>query len=539
MPTKCKATTTSGERCKAWARPDGEFCPFHDPRPKAESNRPSNIIEAMMDDRFFGTMFTPNDTWASWTIFLKGLYGLFLDEDEKCLFSHFTGRETARPEGYLSAACVVGRRGGKSRIAALIAAYECLWGGHEKELSKGERGWAFCLGNDRQQSAVVLGYVRALLSLFPDEIERETSDEIYLRNGTAVGVRTCSFKSVRGYSTIAVVADEIAFWRDENSANPAEEVITALLPSLKPNARLISISTPYAKSGYFYNIYKEHFAKDSDELVFVAPTVEMNPTYSQETINRLIARDEARFRSEFYSEFRSDIENFLGEVLVRGAATRTLSLPDPKVRYVGHLDPSGGRSDSMTLGIAHKEGEKVILDRIEERKPPFDPSVIVEEFAGILKLYGCHSVTSDRYSGEWCAEAFRKKGIFVSVSDLVTSDIYLEGQALFTMGRCEIINDERLIRQLLSLERRTGQQGRDRVDHPPNLHDDMATAAMGALVYAARGAVWTEAEQEARMPVKRHGSPLGIATEKAQSLESELRDWMGLGFSAMNRIVRR
>ena len=533
MPRPCTYVKPDKTPCRTFAVGETGFCYFHSEK-RTIPDRPRDIIEAMMDTRFFGSAFAPGDTWASWTILLKAAYGLAMDEDELALFQHFTGREHARPEGYQLLTAVVGRRGGKSRVSALIVAYESLWGNHEKELAPGERGWAFCISNDRQQSQVVLGYARSLLSLFPDEIERETSDEIYLRNGNAIGVKTCSFRGVRGFSTISVVADEIAFWRDENSSNPAEEVITSILPSMKPNARLIAISTPYAKSGYFYQTYKTSFAKDTDELVFSAPTLEMNPTYNPETIARLIARDPTRFRSEYYAEFRDDVSNFLPEVLVRGAMTRTLSFPDTKLRYVAHIDPSGGRSDSMTLAICHRSGEKVILDRMEERKAPFDPSEVTKEFAGLLQSYGCHSVTSDRYAGEWVAEAFRKQGVRVDVSDLSASDLYLEGQALFTMSRCEIINDERLALQLMSLERRTGRSGKDTVEHPPNMHDDLANAVVGALVFAARGTTWTEAEMNARLPQTQRMSPVGRAIEARQGMEDELRDFMG-----GSRIIRR
>ena len=37
--------------------------------------------------------------------------------------------------------------------------------------------------------------------------------------------------------------------------------------------------------------------------------------------------------------------------------------------YKAFVDPSGGSNDSMTLGIAHKEGATVILDAIREAKP--------------------------------------------------------------------------------------------------------------------------------------------------------------------------
>jgi hypothetical protein len=43
----------------------------------------------------------------------------------------------------------------------------------------------------------------------------------------------------------------------------------------------------------------------------------------------------------------------------------------------------------------------------------------------------------------------------------------------------------RLIGQLRNLERRASPMGRDRIDHPPNAHDDLSNSAAGALVLAA------------------------------------------------------
>jgi hypothetical protein len=45
------------------------------------------------------------------------------------------------------------------------------------------------------------------------------------------------------------------------------------------------------------------------------------------------------------------------------------------------------------------------------------------------------------------------------------------------------LDNERLRRQLLSLERKTGR-GRDVIDHPRGLQDDLANAVGGALINA-------------------------------------------------------
>jgi hypothetical protein len=39
--------------------------------------------------------------------------------------------------------------------------------------------------------------------------------------------------------------------------------------------------------------------------------------------------------------------------------------------------------------------------------------------------------------------------------------------------------------QFAALERRTSSVGRDRIDHPVNMHDDLSNATAGALVAAA------------------------------------------------------
>jgi len=52
-------------------------------------------------------------------------------------------------------------------------------------------------------------------------------------------------------------------------------------------------------------------------------------------------------------------------------------------------------------------------------------------------------------------------------------------------GEIELLDDERLVSQIASLERRTRSGGRDIIDHPPGGHDDLANAVAGVAVVAA------------------------------------------------------
>jgi hypothetical protein len=55
------------------------------------------------------------------------------------------------------------------------------------------------------------------------------------------------------------------------------------------------------------------------------------------------------------------------------------------LKYRAFVDPSGGSSDSMTLAIAHTEGEVHVIDVAKEIPAPFDPESAVAEFVRVLK----------------------------------------------------------------------------------------------------------------------------------------------------------
>jgi hypothetical protein len=147
-------------------------------------------------------------------------------------------------------------------------------------------------------------------------------------------------------------------------------------------------------------------------------------------------------------------------------------------------DWRGGSQDSMTMGIAHCEGDAVILDLVAERRPPFSPDAVVAEFAEVLKAYRIATVRGDRYAGEWPRERFRAYGIDYLPADKSRSDIYIECLPRVTARRVELLDNRKLITQLASLERRTARSGKDSIDHPPNGHDDVANSACGAIVIA-------------------------------------------------------
>jgi hypothetical protein len=285
------------------------------------------------------------------------------------------------------------------------------------------------------------------------------------------------------------VLDELAYWRSEDAKNPDQEVYQALTPGLAtlPDSMLIAISSPYRRAGLLYRKWREHFGKDDDDvLVIHATTRQLNPTIKQKVVDDALEADAPAARAEWLAEWRDDLSAYVDRATIEAAVEIGLLVRPPLSRlgYVAFVDPSGGSSDSMTLSVAHKEGDRVVLDLTIEKKPPFSPDQVTREMASVLKGYRCGRVTGDRYAGEWPREAFRKQGIVYEPSDRNKSELFIDCLPLFMSGRVSLIDNPRLVSQFAGLERRVGRSGRDSVDHAPGAKDDVANSAAGALVLA-------------------------------------------------------
>jgi hypothetical protein len=324
-------------------------------------------------------------------------------------------------------------------------------------------------------------------------ITREDRETFDLSNSVTIEVGTASFKSVRGYTIVAALCDEIAFWPTDDSAQPDYEILDALRPGMAtiPNAMLLCASSPYARRGALWDAHRRHYGKDGDPiLVWQAPTREMNPTVPQRVIDAATERDPASAAAEYGAQFRSDVESFVNREAVEACVSVGVRerQPMPGVTYSAFADPSGGSADSMTLAIAHQEENVVVLDALRERRPPFSPEDVVLEFAELLKTYRITEVQGDRYSGEWARERFREHGITYEMAAKPKSDLYRDLLPAINSRNVHLLDDARLIAQIVGLERRTARGGKDSIDHAPNSHDDLANSVAGVVAALASSA---------------------------------------------------
>ena len=375
---------------------------------------------------------------------------------------------------------IAGRWAGKDSIASGIAGAAAM-NDYRPLLRPGERATVMCLACDRAQARIVARYIAGYFSANPllaPLIERETDDGLELNNGVEIVVATNSFRAVRGRTIVCAIFDECAFWRDEASSTPDFETYNAVAPGLVtlPTGMLIGISTPYRRSGLLFDRWRRFYGQsDDDVLVVKGPSTALNPTLPQAIIDAALERDPEAAAAEWLAEWRSDLADFVSRDVVDAAviAGRRELPPIGGIPYTAFVDPSGGSSDSMTLAIGHADGDRAILDALREVKPPFSPASVVAEFAGLLQSYGISTISGDRYAGEWPRERFRDHGIAYEPADRPKSDLYRDLLPLLNSGRCELLDEPRLVSQLCALERRTSRGGRDSIDHPQAGHDDL------------------------------------------------------------------
>ncbi len=455
----------------------------------------SSIIALM--DKVLGDQFS-GKSWNGWRVILKAMFALPLSAKELEAFEELTGRTSAPTEAAREVWAICGRRAGKSIMSALVAVYLTTCREY-KDLAPGERGVFMVIAADRRQARVVRRYISGLLHSTPvleQLIASETKIAIELTTGIAIEIHTASFRTVRGYTVVGAVLDELAFFPTDDAADPDREIIVALRPAMATirDAVLLCLSSPYARKGELYKAHRNHYGKDGDVLVIQAPTWVLNGTVPQEVIDRAYAEDEASALAEYGAQFRLDVESFVSREAVDAAVVPgRLELPPVRgERYVGFLDFAGGSgADSATLAVAHEEvrdGVKVFtLDAVREVRPPFSPEQVCADFAVLLRRYGIGTATADRWAGQFPVEHMARHGVTVRQSAKAKSEIYKEFLPLLNSGNVELLDSPRLLAQIAGLERRVARGGRDSIDHAPGSHDDVANAAAGVLTLTTLG----------------------------------------------------
>jgi hypothetical protein len=355
-----------------------------------------SVADALLDRQLLGAGLGDPTTWSTWLITLKAAFGEKLTDEEQKVFAEVANRKV--PQYRVDELwCVIGRGGGKSRIAGAIGVYIAAFMKHN--LAPGEVGNVLVLAGSQAQARVVFQYCQSFLRRSPilrQMIESVTAHEIRLKNDVVIAVHPNSYRSVRGRTLLACVFDEVSTWRDETSALPDVEVYRAVRPSLvRTGGILIGISTPYAQRGLLHAKFAKHYGKDDHHVLVVkGSSLQFNPTLSKDKIAKELLADPEAARAEWEPEFRNDLSSLFDESVIEDAVddSRPLELPPRGLKYFAFADVSAGRRDAFALCIGHTEGMREeaqwICDVARARLAPFDPRTTAHEFAALCRAYG-------------------------------------------------------------------------------------------------------------------------------------------------------
>lgn len=441
--------------------------------------------------------------------FLRALYGMPLDAEMHAIYERATLKSTYCAQEYREAVAICGRRSGKdSRLAANTALIEALF--REHKLATGERGYVVAIAPTRKQASVAFQYILARLENSPSMRAMISGDphdnEVDLVNGITISVLAANQRTARGFSIVCAIFDEEAFFYDDaTNANPASEILKAVRPGMAsfPNAKLIRISSPFAKVGNLWESWRDR-EKHPGVLTWKLDTRTMNPSLDRAFLDAEERRDPESFEREYGANFYESASAFLPADAVEACVVRNrIELPyQPGVQFYSALDVAF-KNDWFAFCIVHRVGAKVVQDFVRSwkgsRSAPVNLSQVLSEIVSTLKLYHCRKIHGDSVCSEPVRQALAAQGVtFEQATTLGTraAPIWSTLRTLVTSREMELLDDAQTVTELKRLELIVTSGGNQRVEASSG-HDDravvLALASHQAVAKQARPFVMPEA----------------------------------------------
>jgi len=407
----------------------------------------------------------------------------------------------------------LGRRSGKTFCAAVAALYMCFVQDEYfmRKVRKGEKWYVIAVANDLGQSKIALDNIRQLIlnSPFEQEIIRETSLEIEIKNGCVFQAIPASARASRGKAVVALIQDELAFSIEGDANRGAEAMYTALAPSIAQfgkHGKIIELSSPYLTSGVFFDHFKQAQSGEFPGMqALQIPTWEINPSlpFDCDFLTSARKKDEETFYVEFGAQFRANNSVLLAPEIVDAAVNKDRSILPPKLEFKGTyvlaLDPARGGvgRDDYTACIVHYEGERLVLDKFHAFDPDFEIAgkkevniARVEEWIKEHhRIYDFSSIVLDQFNSSALIQDLVKD---YPISELAWSTstkmkAFSKMKELFNAGLIELYPHKKAVWQLKNLSviyRNSGQW--NVTGGKESGVDDYAFALAGAILEASK-----------------------------------------------------
>jgi hypothetical protein len=460
-------------------------------------------------------------------------------------------------DGIRTAVLRLGRRSGKGRVAAVIAAFEATVNAsaHLAAVPPGEQVAIVVIATSQRQARVCHRYIASFLRrpALAGLIARETDDAIELTSGIVVTTLPCSAASGRGLGIAVLILDEAAWFQGiDGSPLDVGEIYRGLVPATAqfPERRVIIASTPRWQGDWFATLCaRAATGDDAETRVWHFTTAEMNPGISAKFLEAERARDPVTYRREYEATFESGISAALDADLVRAAVRNRGDLPPmPDTDFVLCCDPAF-TGDRFALIVGHRDrDQRIVVDRVTawagSKSAPVQIDRTLDEIAAIAQVYNGARVLVDQYSAQPIIQGLRARGLNVTEkpwSNESKVDALAALRRTLYGSQLDLPNHRELIAELVSLEQHPTASGRPRIAAPGRSHDDYASALMALVSELATdtpepaGAYVSAATGYDALPVM-HDHPERPRGFGLGSVERSRRQRQGFG---INRISSR
>jgi len=451
---------------------------------------------------------------------LKALYGEEMSREELLSFLEMTDGRRPDPRGYEDAVLVVGTRGGKTDLAAVVATYESVrWGPVISEMMiPGQLATVMVIAQNQRAARQARGYIEGNLQTLEDRghpvLARTVGQEraitgvvIKLSWPVEIAIYTASKASTRGLTGLCLVADEIAWWESaEGSYNQDVEVMRsarsrfATLSRLRP--KKILISSPNDEQGVLWEEFKHRGTGKT--LVVQAPTWVLNPSIEQEFFDREQEKDAEAFVRDYGAQFSRGAGGniFLPPETVDQCVDfgRLQNAPKAGVEYVAWMD-AAFRRDRFSFGIGHaEEGDGVVravvdhtrhwtpVHRKGKKSRPLDEGEIISEIVSDLRAYGCDRICGDQFADVPLKNRFADVGIMFVEQPATKPEKFDAMKNLRAALRSRLVSlpdDPIVVKDLKGLVARKTSPGHYVVEAPRRVgcYDDAATVVSRMVMH--------------------------------------------------------
>lgn len=359
---------------------------------------------------------------------------------------------------------VCGRRGGKSKIGAVVSAYESyrlLKKKHPQKfygLTDQAEIYLTTVATSDDQAKLCFNDIASYIdqSKFFTRYKNEpTLQYMKLRSkydiekmgpsGRAsiiVQASPCSARGLRGMSNIVIILDEQAHFLDNSKNKSDAAVYDAVTPSTLTfggDAKILNLSSPLNKQGKLWELYNSSFGSEK-LLMFQIPTWELYPDVNSSELREKFRRNPDVYWCEIGAKFSDTVKSWMPRDAFLKCVDTNLK---PKIRGVPRVPHFMGidiglKKDPTAITILHVENTKTpiynasgeVIDEVPSVKYEMDHQetmlagtgdhagrefldfdAIADRIEKLSKDFPIHKGLFDQYNGIPLMQTLQKKGL--------------------------------------------------------------------------------------------------------------------------------